>query len=146
MNLISSLLEPILCEPDDIILDYGDISTSIYFIAVGSLQIYHKRLSCRDEKPIRVIYAPSHFGEISLFYNSPTLEKYKSKQYSLLGALNKKGLAVLMRFFPRFEEKLKQQTYKHSSNWIDKLHKIYSKMPCFRGLPDKATYLLIHNT
>ena len=33
--MISSMMKPILCKPEDVVIEYGDILSGVYFISKG---------------------------------------------------------------------------------------------------------------
>lgn len=87
--MIARMMKPILCQPEEVIIDYGDILSGVYFISNGACSVLKRRLSCRQDKVINELGVNENFGEISMVFNSPAFAKVQSTKYTILGKLEK---------------------------------------------------------
>ncbi len=71
------------------------MSDSIYFVESGGCALFSRRLSCRGERRLRELAPNSHFGEVSMIFNAPVLEKAVSTRYSLLARIRKEKFITL---------------------------------------------------
>ncbi len=48
VDAIASMIEPLLLKPEQIVLDYDQVSDSFYLIESGGCAFYSRRLSCLE--------------------------------------------------------------------------------------------------
>ena len=142
--MIASMLKPLLCEPEEVIIDYGDYLSEIYFIGKGGCQSWRKRLSAREEKALHYLRVRDNFGKVPMILSTVARRRVVSTKYTILGKLEKRQFGTITQYFAGFYEKLKASALKQSEPWKSKLTKVLRKTPYFYSLGKEEMSNLVY--
>ena len=77
----------VLFGPEDIIIEHGEKSNDLYFIARGQCGIYIRNQIKRDYKMRCLLRHGDHFGEIGAIFNCRRTMRVTSSKYSTLAKM-----------------------------------------------------------
>ncbi len=132
VEAVAAMMEPLFLEPEQLVLDYGEIADSVFFVESGQCALVSRRLSSRREYKAKDIFPTYHFGEASLLFKVPCLEKAVSTRYSLLARIRGTSFPQINELCPSFQDRLKTEALHEQSRWLDKLRMILSRLPYLR--------------
>lgn len=107
LSQLTKTLESETYAPGDIIIEEGEMSSKIYFIQNGKIDIYHHL----TKSTIAELGAKKYFGEISFFLETPRCASAKCIDFVDLLSISRFNLNVLLEKFPEAKiatEKLAQ--------------------------------------
>ena len=99
---LSKLLETETFAPGDVIFDSNEVSTTLYFIQHGSVDIYHQNTN----SSFRGLRAKQFFGEIAFFTERPRCASVRCLDFVDLFCLHRVDLVRIASKFPLSKEKI----------------------------------------
>ena len=84
---IVSYLDTVLTQPEEEIINYGDVERDLYYISKGDCLVKLENSQGREYLSENILDEGSHFGEISMIYNCPRTATVISRTYNTLGKL-----------------------------------------------------------
>ena len=104
ISQLTKTLESETYAPGDIIIEEGEMSTKMYFIQNGKIDIYHQT----TKSTIAELGSKKYFGEISFFLETPRCASAKCIDFVDLLSLSRTNLNILLDKFP--EAKIATET------------------------------------
>ena len=86
-SLVMKRLTLLLCNPDDFIVQQGDLTTDIYYIAEGEVSVSLADRLKHSFENFRILEPGDHFGEISTIYGCPRSATVRSCDFCTLAVL-----------------------------------------------------------
>lgn len=91
LELLASLLHPILSAPEQVLLDYGERSTGFFIVVTGTAR-EQSRWVRSYKYTFQDIKSNSLFGYVSFIFNTPSWVRVESKNYQLIGKCEKEQI------------------------------------------------------
>ena len=104
ISQLTKTLESETYAPGDVIIEEGEMSTKMYFIQNGKIDIYHQT----TKSTIAELGTKKYFGEIAFFLETPRCASAKCIDFVDLLSLSRTNLNILLDKFP--EAKIATET------------------------------------
>jgi hypothetical protein len=118
LSQLSKALETETYGPGDTVIEEGEMSSKIYFIQNGKVDIYHQA----TKSSFRELKSDDYFGEISFFTDKPRCASAKCSDYVDLLALSKNNMNLLLEKFPEAKEVTENVAKKCENGDLSCLH------------------------
>jgi hypothetical protein len=99
---LSKLLETETFAPGDVIFELGEVSTTLYFLQHGCVDVYHQITN----SSFRELRTKQFFGEIAFFTEKPRCASVRCMDFVDLFSLHRSDLMRVMEKFPISKEKI----------------------------------------
>lgn len=96
ISQLTKTLETVTYAPGDIVIEEGEMSTKMYFIQNGKIDVYHQS----TKSTIAELGSKKYFGEIAFFLETPRCASAKCIDFVDLLSLSRLNLNILLEKFP----------------------------------------------
>lgn len=96
ISQLTKTLETVTFAPGDIVIEEGEMSTKMYFIQNGKIDVYHQS----TKSTIAELGSKKYFGEIAFFLETPRCASAKCIDFVDLLSLSRLNLNILLEKFP----------------------------------------------
>jgi len=96
INQLSRTLETDTYGPSDTIIEEGEMSSKMFFIQNGKVDIFHQN----THSSFKVLEPREYFGEIAFFTEKPRCASAKCLDYVDLLTLSRTSMDMLLEKFP----------------------------------------------
>jgi len=115
---LSKLLETETFAPGDVIFESGEVSTTLYFIQNGRVDVYHQVTN----SSFRELRSKQFFGEIAFFTEKPRCASVRCMDFVDLFGLQRRDLEQVAEKFPVSKEKIELMTKRCLYGDLSALH------------------------
>lgn len=121
------------CQPEETIIQQGEKSTCMFFVASGQCEVWVLNEN-RDSHKVRYLTAGNHFGEVGLLYSVLRTATVIATDYTSLAVLSQENFWYICERYPEAKRHYRASALKYSDEWKHFVTSVLRRCPYFRNV------------
>lgn len=132
--------ETVLSEPEERVVEWGDPSEAMFWVARGRACVLRRDLAEGGFKRLKILSEGEHFGEVGLLYNCPRTMAVETHKYSILARLARSDFSTFIYSHP---DVFYPAVFAYADPLKRVLARTLSRLPLCRGLDSKELHRVL---